>query len=79
MRNFVKFEKQMAKDVQPNSNSFHETKDQIPLVIQIVEQIKEKYLINWLSPLKKELLDEINNLKSQFQEIKSEIKQKKDQ
>lgn len=64
MRNFVKFEKQMAKDVQPNSNSFHETKDQIPLVIQIVEQIKEKYLINWLSPLKKELLDEINNLKS---------------
>lgn len=54
----------MGKDVQPNTNSFHETKDQISLTIQIAEQIKEKYLTIWLSPLKKEILDEINSLKS---------------
>jgi len=74
-RGFTKFDKSFGFEGKINQNlSSSENYDMQQIVNNVIEQFKEKHMPNILKSLKKELLDDISNLRTEFMSLKNEFK-----
>ena len=47
-------------------------REQVKLVNQVIEQIKDRHFADWMRPIKKELLDEVAKVKVELQCLRAE-------
>lgn len=74
-RGFNKFDKSFGFEGKINQNlNPSEGHDMQQIVNNVIEQFKEKHMPNILKSLKKELLDDISNLRTEFMSLKNEFK-----